>query len=75
MEELRAVNSLFADRARIIYHLPAIQNIHRSVALGGDISPLPPPKMFVILPNMACTLKVSQLLHLELRQHEGQAHE
>jgi hypothetical protein len=57
VEELRAVNGLLADRARIIHHLPTIQNIHRSVAFGGDISPLPPPKMFVVLPNMACTLK------------------
>jgi MoaA/NifB/PqqE/SkfB family radical SAM enzyme len=57
VEELRAVNGLFADRARVVHHLPTLQNIHRSVVSGGEITPLSPPKMVVVLPNMACSLK------------------
>jgi hypothetical protein len=57
VEELRISGGLVADRARVVRHLPVLQNVYRSVAIGGGAEPLPPPRMFVVLPNMACSLK------------------
>jgi len=47
---------LRADRARAIRHLPTLQQAYR-VIIKHESEPLPFPKMFVVLPNMACTLK------------------
>ncbi len=55
IEEILSPTGLVSDRSRILTHLDHVQRVYRSVAGGRE--PLPPPRMLVVLPNMACSIR------------------
>jgi hypothetical protein len=57
IEEVLSTYGIESDRARVLAHLPSIQQVYRSVKSNDNArEPLPYPRMIVALPNMNCSV-------------------